>query len=96
MVVVVVVVVVVFQYYVSVLFHTENIRQTIKVLIKLKVCFAFVSDKASKEAVGNDNNTFEKSRQVEMKTVPDIVLSKVYDEKEDRKIEMSMTDIGKC
>ena len=54
-------------------------------LIKLKICFAFVSDKASKKAVGNDNNTFEKSRQVEMKTVPDNVLSKVYDEKEDRK-----------
>ena len=46
-------------------------------------------------AVGNAKNAFEKSRQVEMKTDSDIVLSKVYDEKEDRKREMNMTDIGK-
>ena len=30
-----------------------------------------------------------------MKTDSDIMLSKVYDEKEDRKREMNMTDIGK-
>ena len=43
-----------------------------------KICIAFVSDKASNKAFGTDKDTFEKSRQVEMKTVSGIVPSKVY------------------